>query len=124
MLTVEIDPADWQAFFQMLNSRARDRPVRLEVEGRELGDQEMGQLLPFHEMDIDPRGSERGKVQITVGSDHGELTHRIDRPLKIYAIHNDTTELEVVEIEDADQGKTLIYFQQLPEITDQTTPAA
>jgi hypothetical protein len=118
--TIEINKEDWPEFFQTLNRRAADLPIRLEVEHRDLGDQEMGHLLPLREIFMEEKGSEKGELLITVEGAHGDLTHRINKPVRIYATHNEAAELEVVAIEEGDESRTLIRFEHLPEIPAET----
>ena len=44
---LEIPKERWSSFLQTINRLAGGRPVRLEVARRELGDQEMAELLPL-----------------------------------------------------------------------------
>jgi|GEM_PF-385671 len=117
--TLEIPKENWMSFLEMLNRHAADRPLRLEVVNRELGDQEMGDYLPFRGINFEAKGSDRGDLLIITGSDRGELTHRIARPTRIYILHNEAAELELVTIEEADNGKTLMYFEHLPALPEE-----
>ncbi|MBS1151020.1 MAG: hypothetical protein H6Q89_2718 [Myxococcaceae bacterium] len=120
MHTIEIKKTDWPEFFRTLNRRAADQPVRLEVERRDLGDQQLVRLLPLREIDFETKGSDKGDLLITVAAEQGELTHRVQRPQRIYALLNDSAELAVVAIDEPDQGRTLVYFEHLLEIPAET----
>ncbi len=120
--SLEIPKQNWANFLQLLNRQALDRSVRLEVINRELGDQEMATMLPLREIDFETKGSARGALLVTVGSDSGELTHRIDTPTRLYIAHNQLGDLiEMLEIEDAAGGRTIIYFENLPALPEETT---
>ena len=67
--SLEIPKQNWANFLQLLNRQALDRSVRLEVINRELGDQEMATMLPLREIDFETKGSARGALLVTVGSD-------------------------------------------------------
>jgi hypothetical protein len=115
--TFEIPKERWAGFVELINRRARDRPVRVEVEGRDLGDQEMGQLLPLVGLALETKGSERGDLLISVESKRGEiLTHHINQPLHLYLTHNEAAEVEHLAVEEASGAKTLLHFQHLPMI--------
>ena len=117
--TIEIPKENWMSFLQLLNRHAIDRPLRLEVVNRELGDQEMGDYLPFRGMSFETKGSDRGDLLIITAADQGELTHRIAVPTHIYILYNEAAELELLTVEDADNGKTLMYFEHLPALPEE-----
>src|ERR1700694_20084 len=105
---MEVPKENWPKFLAMLNRLALDRPVRVEVVQRELGDQEMGALLPLREIDFETKGSARGKLIITVGSDRGELVHIVEVPTRFYVGINEAGVLEWLSIEEASLGKTIV----------------
>jgi len=112
--TIEIPREKWPSFLKMLNRLADGRPVRLEVARRDLGDQEMGGRLPLQDIDLETKGSERGKLTITVGSDRGELTHLIAQPTHISIGLNDVAEPQWLGIDEPNEAVTIIHFEQLP----------
>jgi hypothetical protein len=111
--TLVIPEERWGAFFEMLNRLGHERPVRVEVMGRTLGDQEMARLRPFLGLEQENKGSEGGTVTLTVGSDEGEYTHRIVEPTRVSAAQDEHGVLGWVAIEDAGEAKTLIHFEEL-----------
>jgi hypothetical protein len=116
-LTKEIPKDRWKSFFEILNRHVGERPIRIEVIGRPLGDQEMAGLLPFRGLAFEPEGSERGTLTVTAGSDTDEVNHRIVGPQRVYTAHNDIGELEWICIEEhgeAGDAQTLIHFEHLP----------
>ena len=117
--TVEIPKEQWSSFIQRLDRHIGERPFRVEVVGRALGDQEMERLLPFHGLDYDSKGSEAGSLTITGGTDGGEATHRIIGPTRLYMAINDAAEIEWLAIEEVGEvgpAQTLIHFEHLPEL--------
>ncbi len=119
--SIEVPKQSWTSFLLALNRLAEDRPVRLEVINRELGDQEMATKLPLLAIDFETKGSERGDVLVTMMSDDGPLTHRIEKPTQFYIAHNETGELmQTLAILDATGGETIIYFEDLPALPEQT----
>ncbi|HME91124.1 MAG TPA: DUF5335 family protein [Myxococcaceae bacterium] len=119
--SIEVPKQGWGSFLVALNRLAQDRPVRLEVISRELGDQEMADKLPLIGIDFETKGSERGDLLVTVLSDDGPLTHRIEKPTQFFLAHNETGELlQTVAVLDASGGETIIYFEDLPALPEQT----
>ncbi|HEX9104539.1 MAG TPA: DUF5335 family protein [Polyangia bacterium] len=112
--TVDILPERWTSFLQTINRVAGGRPVRLEVARRELGDQELADFLPLLEIDFPTKGSERGELVISVGSDRGELTHVIARPTAMAVGLNDANEPEWLAIDEHGDATTIIHFERLP----------
>ena len=108
----------------MLTRLAGGRPVRLEVARRDLGDQEMGERLPLVELALEAKGSERGALTITVGSDRGELRHLIADPSFISVGLDETGELQWVGIDERGEATTILHFEQLPvlEYTETAAP--
>jgi hypothetical protein len=112
--TLEIPRERWPAFLRMLNRLAGDKPVRFEVARRELGDQEMGNLLPLRDVDLETKGSERGRLVISVGSDRGELTHLIEEPTLMAMGLNELNEPQWLAIRERSDATTILHFEQLP----------
>jgi hypothetical protein len=116
--TYEIQSERWPGFLDTFNQRALGFPVRLEVANRDIGDQDLGRLLPFRGIDFESKGAERGDLIVHVGGDRDDLLdHRIDSALHLYVGENDAAEMEWLVVEDADHGKTFIYFEHLPAIS-------
>jgi hypothetical protein len=109
--THDIPKEQWASFLQMLSRELTDQPVRLEVENRELGDQEMTRMLPLRDLELETKGSEQGSIALTVGSDRGELGHWIENPSRIFVRGSDAGELDCICIEGQGGDKTLIYFE-------------
>jgi len=121
--TVEIPQDRWTAFLKMLNRLADGRPVRLEVARRELGDQEMGNLLPLVDVDFETKGSDRGALIIAVGSDRGELAHVIEKPRRMAIGLNDMNEPQWLAIDEQGEGTTIVHFEHLPALEQQYADA-
>src|SRR6478736_4366640 len=98
--TVEIPQERWTATLKILNRLADGRSIRLEVARRDLGDQEMGSLLPLVDLDFETKGSDRGALIIAAGSDHGELTHVIEKPRRMAIGLNDLNEPQWLAIDE------------------------
>lgn len=111
--TFDVPKENWVNFVNTLNRHALEQPVRLEVVDRELGDQELEDLQPLRGLFFETKGSDRGSFLLTVGTDEGELTHRIDVPKRLYVGHNEGQEMEFLGIDEEPVGTTIIYFEHL-----------
>ena len=112
MRTVEIVKNEWSQFVGEINRTAARRPVRLEVENLELGDQHMARMLPLQGLDLDLEGQ---FVEVLVGL-ASIFSHRIEQPTRFYARYDEDNDLDCLCIEDASAGKTLILFERLPKL--------
>jgi hypothetical protein len=116
--TLDVPRENWVNFTNILNRHALERPVRLEVVERELGDQEMGDLQPLRGLSFETKGSARGSLLVSVGTDEDELTHRIESPKRLYVGHNESGEMEFLAIDEEPSGTTFIYFEHLPALPE------
>lgn len=110
--TIEIPRQDWFPYFESLNKRALGQPVHVEVENREIGDQELSRTLPLVGIELEKKGSEAGDIEVTVEDEqHDELMHHVDNPTRVWLLVDDNGNIDSMDIEDQDGGKTLIYFE-------------
>lgn len=109
--TIEIPRQTWAVYFDNLNKRALSEPIRLQVENRDIGDQEMTRRLPLVGIDLETKGSEAGDIEVTVGNERQEFMHHIDNPTRVYLKVDDDGNIDCMEIEDQDNGKTLVFFE-------------
>ena len=109
----EIPRERWPEFLKMVNQHVLDNPVTVELAHQELLDQEVGTLLPLRNIDFETKGSERGHVILTVGTDREELTHEIKTPTRLFVGTREMSAIEWLAIEDAEGGKTMIHFEHL-----------
>ena len=120
---IDIPKERWISFIETINRLADGRPVRLEVARRELGDQQMAELQPLTDIDFETKGSERGAIVVSVGSDRGELTHVIAKPTRIAVGLNDVAEPEWVAVDEADGGTTIVHFERMPALPEEHAPS-
>jgi hypothetical protein len=101
------------------------RPTRLEVIGQEIGAQEEEELLPFLGISFERKGSAAGSVEIILGGETAieprQLTHTIFDAQRIVPITGIVALEDGLGIEDKDGVKTLLRFEELPEIPDKTS---
>jgi len=118
--TIEIPRENWVGYFEHLSQRARTYPVRLEVENRDIGDQEMARGFPLVGIELETKGSEAGDIEVTVGDERQEFMHHVDNPMRVFLMVDDSGNIDCIEIEDRDNGKTLIFFEHHPGLPAET----
>jgi hypothetical protein len=112
--TIEIPRSNWSVYFERLGRQAQTYPVRIEVENRDIGDQEMARKLPLVGIDVETKGSELGDIEVTVGDADQNFMHHIDGPSRVFLSVDDSGNIDCIAIEDGDNGKTLIFFERHP----------
>ncbi len=112
--TIEIPKGNWAVYFDRLGREARSYPVRIEVENRDIGDQQMARKLPLVGIDLETKGSEVGDIEVTVGDAGDNFMHHIDEPTRVFLKTDDGGNIDCIEIEDRSNGKTLIFFERYP----------
>lgn len=118
MQTIEIPRSDWQRFLSDLSRQAANHAVRLEVDNLTLGSQEMTKLSPLQDIDLETEGSAAGALEITVGGEEMDLSHRIEHPSRLFVRYSSGLHVDCLGIEDLDGGTTLLMFDEfilLPE---------
>lgn len=114
-----IEQKQWQSFLDDFSKRNQFRATRLEVMN-DLGAQEEESFLPLVGVSYEPKGSDAGDVVIILGGDEQrDLEHVIPQVQQITPLAGTSGE-EGIGFEDGDGGKTLLRFEQLPELTDNT----
>jgi hypothetical protein len=123
--TREVKKDELPQWLDLVSRLGTDRQVRLEVEGTDIGDQELAGFLPFMGIDLDAKGSARGAIEILMESGgSGALRHAVERPRHVYALENDQGSLECIEIEDASGAKVLAYFDRPIDFAVERAPSA
>jgi hypothetical protein len=121
----EIPRDQWKTFLDEFSKRNQLRPTRLEVIGQEIGAQEEEELLPFVGISFERKGSAAGSVEIMLGGETAteprQLTHTIFDAQRIVPITGIVALEDGLGIEDKDGVKTLLRFEELPEIPDTTS---
>lgn len=110
--TNEIPKDLWDQYLSELGNRMREQPVRVEIEGKDIGDQVFANL-PLVGLSFEKKGSEANAIEVTVGSTGKTITnatHLIESPVRVYEETDENGKVECLDIEDADQVKTLVYF--------------
>jgi acetoin utilization protein AcuB len=107
--TREVPPEDWAAYLRHVESLQRDTTIQIELVGPELGDQPLARQARLRAISATGRGPVPSAIELELGA-NGGLDHRVLHPVHLYAIQAPTGQLEVLDIEDQSQTKTLIRF--------------
>lgn len=123
----DVTPSQWKPFLDQFSKRNSLRPTRLEVIGEEFGAQEEEKYLPLVGISYETKGEASGSVVIMLGgetpADERHLDHTITGVERIMPyIGRDGLE-RGLEIENKAGVKTILRFEQLPELEDEETSA-
>ena len=123
MRTREVPRSDWARYLETLSSRKAEHPIRVRIEGAEVGDQALAECLPLVGISLEEKGSHANAIELTVARPAGEdnLTHQIERPERLYVQEDDAGEPKVLDIEDATRVKTIVFFDEWTPIPDKTS---
>ena len=121
MSNIEIKQDQWKTFLDEFSKRNEHRPAKIEVIGEEIGAQEAGRHLPLVGISFEEKGSEKGDVVVTFAgrttADTRYISHRIDKVTKIVPFADEESDEEkALEIEGGDGTKTILAFEELPEL--------
>ncbi|MCU1280843.1 MAG: hypothetical protein JWM53_4389 [bacterium] len=114
--TFNIPEERWRPFLRLMNRLALGRPVRVEIVNRTLGDQEIGDKLPLREIDLELKGSERGRLIVSVGDDESEIIHFVSLPTRLAIGIDEVGELQWIAVDERDVRVTILHFERFPEL--------
>jgi len=121
-----IEPDQWKTFLDEFSKRNQLRATRLEVVG-ELGDQEEEKYLPLIGVSFEAKGSGAGSVEVILGgestADERHLEHTISKVQRIAPLIGVTGFEDGLGFEDQEGGKTLLLFEKLLELPEETSDA-
>ena len=116
-----IEKDQWKTFLDEFSKRNRLRTTRLEVIS-EIGAQEEEEYLPLVGVSLDPKGTAAGSVEIMLAgegpADDRHMEHTIRNVQKIAPLVGITGVEDGLGFEDQEGAKTLLIFQQLPELPE------
>jgi len=121
-----IEPDQWKTFLDEFSKRNQLRATRLEIVG-ELGDQEEEEYLPLVGVSFESKGSAAGSVVVILGgestADERHLEHTISKVQRIAPLVGVTGFEDGLGFEDQEGGKTLLLFEKLHELPEETSDA-
>jgi hypothetical protein len=119
-----IEQDQWKSFLDEFSKRNQSRTTRLEIVGSEVGAWEEEQFLPLVGVSFEPKGSDAGSVMIILGGetaqDQRHVEHLVEQVKRIAPITGVTGLEDGLGFEDRDGNKTLLTFEQLLEIPEDT----
>ena len=114
-----IERDDWNTFLDEFSKRNQFRSTRLEVFG-DSGAQEEEVHLPLVGITFDEKGSEAGSIEVILGgeaaNDSRHVTHLVANVERITPLIGATGLEEGLGIEAVDGARTLVRFEQLPQL--------
>ena len=117
-MTEHIEQAHWEAFLDDLAKKHHGFAARIEIIGRDFGDQEMAAWLPFSGISYDPH---HHQIFVMVGgiSSHYpvHLTHTIDSPRTVAVRSTPDGEISSILIVSGDKTETLVSLRRQPQLT-------
>jgi hypothetical protein len=111
-MTLEIKREDWKEFFDNLSRDLVDCLTTIQVLDNETGAQVLNENLPFGGLTFEERNG-REVIELIVGDGpENHQTHNIYNPRKVAFVGREGEAGGTLDIEDADDVKTLITFRE------------
>lgn len=118
-MTEQIVQAQWEAFFDDFAKKHHGFEARLEIMGRDFGDQEMADWLPFSGISYDPHHQQIFVMVGGVSSRYpAHLTHTIAHPQAV-AIQQilEGGDSSAILITAGDQSEVLVSLRRQAQLT-------
>jgi uncharacterized protein DUF5335 len=121
MTTKEIPREEWKDFFDVFSRQHEDWLATLEVFAPDVGAQQEARDLPLEGISIASAVGDREAISINLGkTSEDHITHTIPKPERVWLEQTPTGANAALEIESANQTKTLLRFRSTlpPEMVD------
>jgi len=119
----EIERDRWSEFLDDFSKRNRNRPTRLEIADQEIGSQEVEEFFPLVGVSFEGKGSAAGSVVIILGNgsldDLRQMEHTVSNTKRIVPIIGTRGFEDGLGFESEDGARTLLLFEELPELPPQ-----
>lgn len=121
MNTRKVEREAWESYFDQLSNVLHDRPrkVTLEILSPSMGDEVVVENAPLRAIMWEPKGSEKGDIEIEVGDDtSGErVVHHVDDACVVWVEEDDQGSPVAIDIEGRDENrqeaiKAIIKFEE------------
>jgi hypothetical protein len=116
-MTEHIEQARWEAFLNDFSKKHHGFEARMEIMGRDFGDQEAAAWLPFTGISYDPH---HDQLFMTVGgiSSHYpvHLTHTIASPRTVAVRYTPAGEVSSLLMTSEDNTETLVTLRRQPQL--------
>jgi hypothetical protein len=107
-MNLEIKEEEWADFFDTLGKRRYEWTTKIEVLGKEMGDQVLTDGLPLNGITVETKG-DFTSIDISVGENtESHQTHNIKNPSRVAFLAAADNHGDVIDIEEEDGTKTLI----------------
>jgi len=112
MQTTEIQPQEWQQFFNDFSRKHQGRPVGIEILGSEIGAQIEQSGLVLEGITAESKKVLDSSIMIMIGAHTDEhLTHAIKKPTQVSLKQDGQGEVLALAIKGADGDTALLSFQ-------------
>ena len=112
MPTIEVPRTQWMTFLDTLSRYHVEEPISVDVLRRDIGAQKEILHLPLGGIAADLKGSQ-ASISISAGPGPGEsISHVIADPLRVRLLRTFAGDDDVLEIQAADESRTLVYFER------------
>ncbi|MEZ5344635.1 MAG: DUF5335 family protein [Pyrinomonadaceae bacterium] len=109
-MTRDMPEVEWKEFFDDLSQRRFDWETKVEVIGNDIGDQVLDEGLPLGGITFEKKGDDN-LIEIFLGNDDDHhQTHTIVNPTRVAFMEATNGQGGIVEFEQADETKTLLYI--------------
>ena len=118
-----IEPQQWKTFLDDFTKRNQFRSTRLEIIG-DIGAQEEEQYLPLVGVSLETKGTAAGSVEVILGDQTAPHQRRVEHLIE--GVQRIAPLVGMSGFEDglgfeAEGGRTLLTFEKLREIPDETS---
>ncbi len=119
MVGEKIDKARWEKFLDDFSKVHHGYVARIEIIGRQFGDQEEAAWMPLSGISYDPH---HDQIFVTVGGISGRypvhLTHMIDKPTMLHVNRNAEGMVTSLVVVSADKTETIVHLRQEPQLPE------
>jgi hypothetical protein len=120
MTTRQIYHERWQSFFNRFSKEHEGWPTTVHLLDAERGERPEATALPLIGISYEPRGSERGSIELMLGGVEGNFMRIIPSPERVWLRESADAADTALEIEGMHGPKTLIRFGSpgLPQLAE------
>jgi Family of unknown function (DUF5335) len=108
--TYPISHQQWTTLCGLVSRQALGRPVRVQIEDPEIGDQEFGRYLSFGGLSISRRAAHVHATEFGIPGG-GMIDHRVEGPRQMYVRERDGEIIDCIAIQADSGAYTLLWFE-------------
>lgn len=114
--TEDIPRERWPSVTENLSRLMGGWRVRIELIGRDIGDQPVLDGLPLQGLSFEPRGSDAGDILIEAGDEPDFMIHQVDHPAVMRIAHMRPGKQLFIQFESGDGLTTLVCLERSREL--------